>query len=135
MAEQKRSEPVAKTVAKEFARIVSMGVAAGILLAWWSGHFDAPAEEPPPTVYEIETVEVPPSLVGEDGKRRFPGNVCTNIEALGLHAAVREMVASSVELGGDAREAQENILESVKFDCPEKLAELDSVIGSEGGSN
>lgn len=73
-------------------------------------------EDPPPTTFGTEPIVVPPSL---DVPTTLPGNVCTNIGALGFEEAVSAMIESSVGLGRGADEAAADILKSIEIDCPE----------------
>lgn len=73
-------------------------------------------EDPPPTTFGTTEIVVPPAL---DAPVKFPGNVCTNIGTLGFEEAVSAMIESSVELGGGADEAADDILKSIEIDCPE----------------
>lgn len=81
-------------------------------------------EDPPPTTVNGVEIVVPPPLELDEGARKFAGNVCANIGEMGVGEAVREMIASTVELGGDPNVAADAILASVLLDCPEYTDQL-----------
>lgn len=99
------------------AALAGIGIACGAVFVFLEGVAHQ-ADPPPTTINGIEIV-VPPPLEQKEGEPEFLSNVCANIGAMGLEEAVRKMVTSTVELGGDPNEAADAILASVLLDCPE----------------
>ena len=104
------------------AALAGIGVVCGAVFVFLEG--TAHQADPPPTTVNGVEIVVPPPLELDEGARKFAGNVCANIGEMGVGDAVREMIASTVELGGDPNAAADAILASVLLDCPEYTDQL-----------